>query len=47
VQRGLRELAEETAANGGSLAVKISGEIKNVPNVGTARYITEVDENQL
>ncbi|SEN29783.1 hypothetical protein SAMN05216436_11452 [bacterium A37T11] len=31
VQKALRKLAEETAANGGSLIVKIDGEIKDVP----------------
>lgn len=31
VQKALRKLAEETAAKGGSLVVKIDGEIKDVP----------------
>jgi len=31
VQKALRKLAEETAAKGGSLVVKIDGEIKEVP----------------
>ena len=31
VQKALRKLAVETAAKGGSLVVKIDGEIKDVP----------------
>ncbi|MBK1439520.1 hypothetical protein JHJ32_05955 [Parapedobacter sp. ISTM3] len=31
VQKALRKLAEETAMKGGSLVVKIDGEIKEVP----------------
>jgi hypothetical protein len=31
IQKAMRKLAEETAAKGGSLVVKIDGEIREVP----------------
>ncbi len=44
VQVALRRLAEETAIKGGSLVVKIDGEIKEVPARELLKTLPEQDE---
>ena len=46
VQKALRKLAEETAAKGGSLVVKIDGEIKDVPAKELLKTLRKQDDSQ-
>lgn len=43
VQKALRKLAEETAMKGGSLVVKIDGEVKVVPAKELLKTLPEQD----
>jgi len=45
VQKALRKLAEETAAKGGSLVVKIDGEIKEVPAKELLKTLPEAGDS--
>ncbi|RQP13387.1 MAG: hypothetical protein EAS52_19660 [Parapedobacter sp.] len=46
VRKALRKLAEETAAKGGSLVVKIDGEIKKVPAKELLKTLPKQDDFQ-